>query len=214
MNDIVGEHPIPQIETQPKFDSKQNLLNVVRKRAEAIKMKHAGETISNDSRIEDPFKQARNDESGRTCLVTVARNIQKAFGITDVPTEEEVLESITREDPIDTNGQIGLRATMDYLNRQGYADEGVLGYPQKLIEGLLNGGVAIICTPVNSTDQRSHAKLLAGIRIENEEISLREYDPDPAQGPSRLLSIAQHIEEFYNIDGQTALTLLMPKQQK
>lgn len=214
MNDIAVEHPISHSETQPEFDSKQHILNVVRERAEEVKTMYADKTISNDGRIEEPVKQARNDESGRTCLIAVVRNIQKAFGRTNVPNEEKVLADITRADPIDSNGQIGLSPVMGYLSREGYIDEGIFGDPQKLVEGLLKGGVVITCTPINGADQRSHAKLLAGIRIENGEILLREYDPDPNQGSSRLLNLDQHIEEFYNTDGQTSINLVMSVQEK
>lgn len=214
MSDISGEHPISQGEIQPEFDSKQHILNVVRERAKEVKTMYADKIISNDGRIEEPVKQARNDESGRTCLVAVVRNIQKAFGKASVPSEEEVLVDITRENPIDSTGQIGLSSIMDYLRREGYIDEGIFGDPQKLVEGLLKGGVVVTCTPTNIKDLRSHAKLLAGIRIENGEILLREYDPDPNQGPSRLLDLDQHIKEFYDTDGQTSISLVMPVQEK
>jgi|CXWL01.1.fsa_nt_gi hypothetical protein len=171
----------------------------VRLRVEQVKTLYEGKTIIADKEIESPVKQTRNDPSGRTCLVAVAINVMKAMGIGIIPSEEQVLAGVTINDPISKHGEIRLEGVLDYLEENGLrrSNTNLWGDPEALVDSLLKGGAVIETVPATGDRTRLHAKLLAGIRINNGHISLREYDPDPNEPESKLISLDQFIEDFY-----------------
>lgn len=210
MSEATGDDQASQDRISPESQTHQLFREAVDKRVEEVRKEYLGKTIINDPEIENPVKQSRNDKAGRTCLIAVARNVMKALGAKDIPTEEEVLKIVTKDNPLDSEGEIRLAPVLDYLETQGFkkSEEPLWGYPKKLIEGLLAGGVVIEVIPAEGGSTGSHAKLLSGIRIEEGNIWLREYDPDPRKPISQLVPLDQHLKEDYK-----SLTLLVPKAE-
>jgi len=134
----------------------------------------------------------------------------KALDLAVIPDDEEVLTAVTKKDPFDDRGELRLEGVLEYLRENGLHKSSALlrGQPKALVEGLIGGGVVIEVAPA-ADKTRSHAKLLAGIRIKDGNISLREYDPDTKEPENRLISLDQHVEEFYGSEGLSSLSLIV-----
>lgn len=196
-------------ETQEGKDRQQRFLQVVKERAEEVKREYAGVTLINDPEIVTPIKQERNDTSGRTCLIAVTRNIMKAYGVEHIPTEQEVADEINKSEPFTIEGELRLMSALNFLKTRGlgHTEARLWAYPKELVRGLLDGNAVIGIVP--SREERNHAKLLYGIRIADGNILVREYDPDLRAPASQLVTLDQHVQEFYGTDRNTSSSLTL-----
>lgn len=205
----------PGISDQERLEADrihEQYFRAVRSRAEGVKKEYQDRTIVQDKEIKDPVKQQRNNETEATCLIATAINAMKALGVEQVPTEDEALAEVLKKDSFSNKGELGLRAVLDYLESKGVKNTHALidSYPAELVKGLLDGGVVFACVPAKGdrSQEKSHAKLLSGVRIEDGQIAFREYDPDPKEPLTRLVSLDTYIEEVYGVNALTTATLL------
>lgn len=196
----------------PKFDIAP-LLETIENRIIEEEVKYIGDNMSLGVEIEDPVKQSRDDDSARTCLVATAINTLKAFGI-NPPTEEELIQEISSSDSFDENGELGLPPILDYLRKQNLKtnNESIWGYPDKIVQGISEGGVIIFGVPSKGGNKRSHAKLLSGVEIDDGNIMIREYDPNPMEPDSKLVPIREIMDELCNTDSNTSMNLISRHQ--
>lgn len=169
--------------------------------------------MRNDSEIVAPFKQEKNDDDGRACLIATARNAMRALGEESVPSEDEIIETVGKDNLFGEGGEIRVAEIYKYLENRGYkVNSRLYGFPGELIEKLLEGTVVIEVVSAQGREGY-HAKLLADIRIENGDISLREHDPDPKKPESSLITLDNHIDEVYKKKGLSGLVLVEAKDR-
>lgn len=193
---------------EPKFDMAP-LLETIENRIIEEEAKYKGNNLSLGVKIEDPVKQSRDDENTRTCLVATAINTLKVFGI-NPPTEEELIQEISGKGGFNEKGELGLAQILEYLDARGLKtnNESVWGFPDKIINGISEGGVIIFGVPSKVGNKRSHAKLLSGVEIEDGKIMIREYDPNPIEPDSKLVPIRKIMDELCNTDSNTSMNLI------
>lgn len=195
------------------YDLAQRMLTLatVRDRTKVVYEDYKGMSVVKDTSLSNPVKQERNDSLARTYLVATTINAMKALEMEDIPTEGELLETLIKLGSSGQYGQIEFPTVLRYLESRGInpSSDSIWGFPQMLVDGLLNGGVVMQGVSVQGNVDLVHAVLLYGLKIEEGEIFLCTYDPDPSRPEREWITLRDHTEYLYGAEGLTNLRLLV-----
>jgi len=194
--------------SEQKVNHHEISMATIKERAEKLKAEYANTSINMPPLIKSPVKQLKNNPSLRTCLVATCINAMEALGYPNPPTEKEVLKKLMRIESPTEIGELRAKTVLDYLKSQGFKVRPIWGHPKDLIEGLLEGGCAIQIIPSKNAPSRSHATLLAGVKINKGNIRLTEFNPSPGEAEKKEYSLKEHINRLYQPDAPTSLSLI------